>query len=361
MKIEKCVLQELLQVLGKVVRPESVIEEYKSVWFVGIPGSFQVEAVATDGEQYVSVTVEATDDKGSNFAVPFVELEQRAADCQGNELEIDGKFLALPEMPCPLADAVTTELPEKIGASLTRAIPVVDCKAEREILRGINFSASGIVAANKEMLLYLPCHLTLKQNVTLPVPPFALPAEEKGSLHIWGNSFQMQIGNVKWQGKILEGEFPDWRNIVPSDNSLNCTVNLKEPEKIIDFLQSFPEQPQDDWIVLKKRSGEAFELASYVQNEHSMSIKTLTTGAYPGASLCLDRGLLLKALQMGYSTLKLRDVLNPVVFSGENGYCVVMPVRCPDLFKASSQRRKWGCVCITATILLLLLIGLLLG
>ena len=87
MKIEKCVLQELLQVLGKVVRPESVVEEYKSVWFVGIPGSFQVEAVATDGEQYVSVTVEATDDKEINFAVPLAELEQRAADCQGDALE----------------------------------------------------------------------------------------------------------------------------------------------------------------------------------------------------------------------------------------------------------------------------------
>ena len=361
MKIEKCVLLDALQVLGKVVRPESVVEEYKSVWFVGIPGSFQVEAVATDGKQYVSVTVEAVDDKEINFSVPFVELEQRAAECQENVLEIEGKSLVLPEMPSPPADAVTTELPEKVGGLLTRAISVVDCKAEQDILRGINFSASGIVAANKEMLLHFPCHLTLKQNVTLPVPPFALPAEEKGSLHIWGDSFQMQIGNVKWQKKILEGEFPDWRNIVPSDTSLNCTVNLKEPEKIIDFLQSFPEQEKDDWVVFRERSGDAFELASYVQNEHFMSIKTLTTGAYPGASLCLNRGLLLKALQMGYSTLKLRDVLNPVVFSGESGYCVVMPVRCPDLFRASSQRRKWGCVCITATILLLLLTGLLLG
>ncbi|MBO7329132.1 MAG: hypothetical protein J6W00_10230, partial [Lentisphaeria bacterium] len=358
MKIEKCVLQELLQVLGKVVRPESVVEEYKSVWFVGIPGSFQVEAVATDGKQYVSVTVEATDDKEINFAVPFAELEQRAAECQENELEIDGKFLALPEIPSPPADAATTELPEKIGASLPRAIPFVDCKAEREILQGINFSASGIVAANKEMLLHLPCPLTLKQNVTLPVPPFALPAEEKGSLHIWGNSFQMQIGNVKWQGKILEGEFPDWRNIVPSDDSLTCTINLKEAEKIIDFLQSFPEQEKDDWIVLKKRSGEVFELASYVQNEHSMSIKTLTTGAYPGASLCLDRGSLLKALQMRYSTLKLRDTINPVVFSGESGYCVVMPRRIENSFRPINKRGKlFRTIFACITLLLLLAAG----
>ena len=285
MKIEKCVLQELLQVLGKVVRPESVVEEYKSVRFVGIPGSFQVEAVATDGKQYVSVTVEAVDDKEINFAVPFAELEQRAADCQGNALEINGKSLALPEMPIPPEDAATTELPEKVGDLLARAISVVDCKAEQEILRGINFSASGIVAANKEMLLHLPCHLTLKQKVTLPVPPFALPAEEKGSLHIWSNSFQMQIGNVKWQGKILEGEFPDWRNIVPSDDSLSCTVNLREPEKIIDFLQSLPEQPQEDWLVLKKRSGETFELASYAQSEHSISIAAPSRGGFSGKDL----------------------------------------------------------------------------
>ncbi|MBR7138392.1 MAG: hypothetical protein IKD44_02485 [Lentisphaeria bacterium] len=357
MKIEKCVLQELLQVLGKVVRPESVVEEYKSVWFVGIPGSFQVEAVATDGEQYVSVTVEATDDKEINFALPFAELEQRAADCQGEALEIEGRYRALPEMPSPPADAVTTALPEKIGDLLTRAIPIVDCKAEREILRGINFSASGIVAANKEMLLHFPCPLTLKQDVTLPVPPFALPAEEKGCLHIWRDRFQMQIGNVKWQKKILEGEFPDWRNIVPSDTSLNCTVNLKEPEKIIDFLQSFPEQQKDDLVVFRERSGDAFELASSVQNEHFMSIKTLTTGAYPGTSLCLDRGLLLKALQMGYSTLKLRDVLNPVVLSGESGYCVVMPRRIENTFRPVGGKRGKIFGTIFACIALLLLLA----
>ncbi len=351
MKIEKCVLQELLQILGKVVRPESVVEEYKSVWFAGIPGSFQVEAVAADGEQYVAVTVEATDDKAINFALPFAELEQRVADCQGDALEIKGKSLALPEMPSPPADAVTTELPEKIGDLLTRAIPIVDCKAEREILRGINFSASGIVAANKEMLLHFPCPLTLKQNVTLPVPPFALPTEEKGSLHIWGDRFQMQIGNVKWQTKRLQGEFPDWHNIVPSDDSLTCTINLKEPEKIIDFLQSFQEQSKDDWLVLKKRSGEAFELASYLQSEHSISVAAPSRGGFSGKDLCLDRGVLLKTLQMGYSTLKIQNTINPVVFSGGNGYCVVMPIRIESSFQPTRRRRKlfgtiFGCIAI---------------
>ena len=361
MKIEKGVLQELLQILGKVVRPESVIEEYKSVWFVGIPGSFQVEVVATDGEQYVSVTVEATDDKEINFALPFVELEQRVADCQGDTLEIEGRYLVLPEMPCPPADAVTTELPEKIGDLLTRALPFVDCKAEREILRGINFSASGIVAANKEMLLHFPCPLTLKQNVTLPVPPFTLPAEEKGSLHIWNERFQMQIGNLKWQGKIIEGEFPDWRNIVCENKPFETTIKFNQSEELINWMKNIPAQEKEDWLAFNCLSYASLELTAYRQDDIKLSLAPRIEGSLPRMVFSVDRNVLLKTLQSGYTTLKLRDPLNPITFSGANGYCVVMPVRCPDLFRASSQRRKWGCVCITATILLLLLTGLLLG
>ena len=355
MKIEKCVLQELLQVFGKVVRPESVVEEYKSVRFVGIPGSFQVEAVATDGEQYVSVTVEATDDKEINFAVPFAELEQRAADCQGNELEINGKFLALPEMPSPPADAVITELPEKIGNLLTRAIPIVDCKAEREILRGINFSASGIVTANEEMLLHLPCHLTLKQNVTLPVAPFALPAEEKGSLHIWNERFQMQIGNLKWQGKILEGEFPDWRNIVCENKPFDTTIQFEQSEEIINWLKNIPAQEKEDWIVFNCRSYTSLELTAYRQDDIKFSLAPRIEGIIPRMVFSVDRNVLLKTLQFGYTTLKLRDPLNPITFSGANGYCVVMPRHIENTFRPVGGKRGKLFRTIFACIALLLL------
>ena len=74
MKIEKGVLKSVVAVLGKVVRVSSVVEQYKSVRFVGIPGSFEVQAFATDGEQSAVVTVEAADSNGADFAVPFAEL-----------------------------------------------------------------------------------------------------------------------------------------------------------------------------------------------------------------------------------------------------------------------------------------------
>lgn len=355
MKIEKCVLLELLQVLGKVVRPESGAEEYKSVWFVGIPGSFQVEAVATDGEQYVSVTVEATDDKEINFAVPFAELEQRAADCQGNALEINGKFLALPEMPSPPADAVTTELPDGVGALLMQAATVVQSDEKSKILRGINVSKYGITAATSMMLLHLPCALTLAQNVTLPVPPFTLPAEEKGSLHIWGDSFQMQIGNVKWRGKILEGEFPDWRNIVCENKPFDTTIQFEQSEEIIDWLKNIPAQEKDDWIVFNCRSYTSLELTAYRQDDIKFSLAPQIEGIIPRMVFSVDRNVLLKTLQFGYTTLKLRDPLNPVTFFGGNGYCVVMPRRIENTFRPAGGKRGKLFGTIFACIALLLL------
>lgn len=357
MKIEKCVLQDLLQALGKVVRPESGAEEYKSVWFVGIPGSFQVEAVATDGEQYVSVTVEAVDDKEINFAVPFAELVQLVAGCQENELEINGKSLALPEIPCPPADAVTTELPDRVGALLMQAATVVQSDEKSKILRGINVSKYGITAATSMLLLHLPCALTLAQDVTLPVAPFALPAEEKGRLHIWGNSFQMQIGNVKWRGKILEGEFPDWRNIVCENKPFDTTIQFEQSEEIVDWLKNIPAQKKDDWIVFNCRSYTSLELIAYRQDDIKFSLAPRIEGSLPRMVFPIDRNVLLKTLQLGYTTLKLRDPLNPVTFSGANGYCVVMPRRIENTFRPAGGKRGKLFGTIFACIALLLLLA----
>jgi hypothetical protein len=71
----------------------------------------------------------------------------------------------------------------------------------------------------------------------------------------------------------------------------------------------------------------------------------------------VDRNVLLKTLQMGYSTLKLRDPLNPITFSGANGYCVVMPRRIENTFRPVGGKRGKLFGTIFACIALLLLLA----
>ena len=225
MKIEKGVLKSVLAVLGKVVRKSSVVEQYKSVRFVGIQESFKVQAVATDGEQCVAVTVEAADSNGADFAVPFAELEQLASECQGDAVEFEGEYLEFPAVPTPTEDAETIELPRNFGTLLALALPVVQCDADQEVLRGVNLSKHGITAANSKMLVHFPCPVTLTKDVTLPFPEPLLAEQiaEKGSLQLWENNFLLKTLTIKWQGKLLEGEYPDWCSRMRDTSSRTST------------------------------------------------------------------------------------------------------------------------------------------
>ena len=69
MRIEKRVLNDALQVLGKVVCQTSPVELYRSIRFVG-DGDGGC-AMATDGVETVSVMLEAFTDVESDFCVPF--------------------------------------------------------------------------------------------------------------------------------------------------------------------------------------------------------------------------------------------------------------------------------------------------
>ncbi|MBE6388347.1 MAG: hypothetical protein E7045_09890 [Lentisphaerae bacterium] len=69
MRIEKKTLNDALRVLGKVVCQTSPVELYRSVRFVGdVDG---VMAMATDGVETVSVTVDAFSETEIDFCVPF--------------------------------------------------------------------------------------------------------------------------------------------------------------------------------------------------------------------------------------------------------------------------------------------------
>ena len=35
-----------------------------------------------------------------------------------------------------------------------------------------------------------------------------------GTLQVWENLFQIEIGNFSWYGKLLEGQYPNWRGII---------------------------------------------------------------------------------------------------------------------------------------------------
>ena len=330
MKIRKSVLQEALKVLGKVVSQTSPVEIQRSVRFLGV--GEQVWLTATDGVESVTVEVTGEAEDVEDFAVEYKALRELIRSTRGGELEVTGKRLDWPEMEVVPDDTVTVELPPDFGRLLALAAPVVNLREARLALRGINLSRDGVTATNGKELLNLPCPLKIPEDVTLPFPLALLTArpEEAGTLHLWRcrneRLFRIVIGGFQWQGKALPGNFPDWKQVIPADKTLDYQIELHEPERVITFLKAVPDCPPFHAVELNVVPGGVTVIPNNFP-DMELRLEATVIGAQPRAVLALNKYILLRMLQQGYTKFRAHsDGRIPVIAEGGSGRYIAMPI-----------------------------------
>ena len=328
MKIKKSVLLDALKVLGKVVSQTSPVEVQRSIRFLGV--GKQVWLTATDGVE--SVTVEVIGNAGDmeDFAVEYKALRELIRSTR--EVEVTGKRLDWPEMEAVPDDAVTVELPPGFGKLLALAAPVVDLREARLALRGINLSRDGVTVTNGKELLNLPCPLKIPEDMTLPFPLALLTArpEGAGTLHIWRcrneRLFRIVIGGFQWQGKALPGNFPDWKQVIPADKTLDYQIEIYEPERVITFLKAVPDCPPFHAIELNVVPGGVTVIPNNFP-DMELRLEATVSGARPCAVLALNKYILLRMLQQGYTKFRAHsDGRIPVIAEGGSGRYLAMPI-----------------------------------
>ena len=328
MRIEKKTLNDALRVLGKVVCQTSPVELYRSVRFVGdVDG---VMAMAPDGVETVSVILDAFAETEIDFCVPFKELKDLVRMGRSETIELNGTFIEFPELEEPSEDAVSAILPVNFGELLTQAASVVDRSNYRRLLQGINLSNAGVTATDGKQLLHLPCVLSLAKDVTIPFPSALLSAKtsEMGTLQVWDTFFQIEIGNFKWQGKLLEGQYPNWRGVIPSPESHDYSITLHDIEKVLNWVKMIPGQKNTNGVELNVMPDGSVTLVSCIQPNFELNTSATVSGVQPRAVLTLDREIILRMLLQGYTTFKAHsDGLVPVIASGGAGQYIAMPIR----------------------------------
>ena len=328
MRIEKKTLNDALRVLGKVVSQTSPVELYRSIRFVGDGDG--VCAMATDGVETVSVMLDAFTDVEIDFCVPFKELKDLGRIGRSETIELTGTFIEFPELEEPTADAVSAILPVNFGELLAQAASVVDRSNYRRLLQGINLSNAGVTATDGKQLLHLPCVLSLSNDVTIPFPSalLAVKISEMGVLQVWGNLFQIEIGNFKWYGKLLEGKYPNWRGVIPSAESHDYSITLNEPERVLDWVKMIPSQKTTNGVELNVVPDGSVTLVSCIQPDFKLNTQATVTGISSRVVLTLEREIILRMLLQGYTTFKANsDGLVPVIASGGAGQYIAMPIR----------------------------------
>ena len=338
MKVEKRNLNEALRVLGKVVCQTSPVELYRSVRFVGNAGG--VTAMATDGVETVAVQLDAETVSDVDFCVPFRELKDLIRINRAETLELEGTYIEFPNIEEPELDSIVTGLPDNFTELLALAAPVVNRNEYRRVLQGINLSPDGITATDGRQLLHLDCQLDLKKNLTIPFPSvlLAMRSNEAGILKTWKNLFQIEIGKVKWHGKLLEDQYPDWRTVIPAEQNLDYSITLHESEKVIEYLKMIPSQKTTNGVELDINPAGSVTLISCLQTEFKLNAEATFTGVMPKATLIIDREILLRMLLQGYNTFKANsNGAIPIMASGGVGQYIAMPIRAIPKVKSVEQ------------------------
>ena len=330
MKIKKSVWVEVLKVLGKVVSQTSPEVVQRSVRFLGGGGS--VAAMATDGVELVALRLDAEFEGVVDFAVEYKGLRELIHSTRGGEVEVTGKQLEWPEMEVVPDDAVAVELPKDFSRLLALAAPVVDRREVRQALQGINLSRDGVTAMNGKELLNLPCPLKIPEDMTLPFPLALLTArpEGAGTLHVWrcrnDRLFHVVIGGFQWQGKALPGNFPDWKQVIPADKTLDYRIEIHEPERGIEFLKTVPDSPPFHVIELNVVPNGVTVIPNNFP-DMELRLEATVIGARPRAVLALNKYILLRMLQQGYTKFRAHsDGRIPVIAEGGSGRYLAMPI-----------------------------------
>ena len=330
MKIEKCVLNEALHVLSKVVCQSSPVEAFRQIRFAG-SGS-RARLCAADGVEVVALNVSCEAEGTFDFGIELRRLRELVRECKTKSLELDGSNFDWPKVEAVPADAVTVELPPDFGKLLALAAPVVDRREARPALQGINLSCDGVTATNGKELLNLPCPLTIPEDVTLPFPLAFLTAkpEGAGTLYIWRSRnerwFRLEIGNFCWQGKAQPGNFPSWKQAIPAEQSLDYQIEFHEPERVIAFLKTVPDHEPFHGIELNV-TPVGVTVIPVDTPAMKFDVSAEVTGIRPRAVLALNKHILLRMLQQGYTKFRAHsDGRVPVVATGGCGQYVAMPI-----------------------------------
>ena len=239
-----------------------------------------------------------------------------------------------PEIEVAPADAVAVALPENFATRLAEAAPLVDRQETRQVLQGIHLCPDGIVVTDGKQLLYLPLNWTLNETLTLPFPLALLTAkpEGPGTLTVWKSRdlqlFKIELGSFSWYGKALAGTYPQWKNVLSEKSALDYAITFhpEQAGQLVEFLKTVPDCPPFHAVELNVIPNGVTVIPNNFP-DMELRLEATVIGAQPRAVLALNKYILLRMLQQGYTKFRAHsDGRIPVIAEGGSGRYLAMPI-----------------------------------
>ena len=229
--------------------------------------------------------------------------------------------------------STVSELPEGFVSLLAEAAQLVNRNEPRMIMRGINLSREGITSTNGRELLNICVPLNV-DDFTIPLPLALMQTKtaESGRLYTWSDNLnkgcRIETEHWTWYAKGLSGNYPNWKQIIPSQKALIRSVSFlpERGQQLRTFLKNIPDQPPHNPVELYQ-SGPGY--LNVRAGEMHTGIAAEFTGDWNDVSLMLNKHVLLRLLSEGHTKIEMADNHSPILASGGTGRYVTMPLYQP--------------------------------
>jgi len=342
-EVLKSELARALTALGKLVCRTSPVEVYRSLRIEGKNNRIEFQTVSLD--ESITCTLPVDGVEPFCAVVNFDEFRTVSRYSRNKSVVLvyeNGRFCVDNTMMRTLEVGWPEERHEADGCEvselqygfidfLAALAPIVNRTDYRQVLRGIHFCKDGMVVTNGKELLHIDIPLTV-ENLTIPFPHalLATKSEDAGRVVTWCDHeyrfFRFEFGNWKWNGKALSGSYPNWRKVIPEENTLNHIVqfNVDHAEQLATFLKSVPDDLPNNPITLSM--GQKSTLLVVSENGMQINIPAEFPFDWSDFGISINRDLLLRLLNEGHTRIAIGENNAPFIAQGGIGRYVAMPL-----------------------------------
>jgi DNA polymerase III sliding clamp (beta) subunit (PCNA family) len=358
-------LKPALAGLAKVISSKSSLECLRSIRVDATPERTTLKG--TDLDIFASVALPgAYTETSASFLLPldrlqsmarrlpprsFLYLEEGkiACDLGTGRVSEDFECLKVEEFPEELAvEAAPVPMPETFARRFAEAMGCSSTDATRYILNGIQLDVGGPKDAGHYLVGTDGRHLFSANSFTLPIPesviipshklllwrglsdlPWALAGQKNKSKTL----VRIVAGNWTLTLKTIEGNYPNWRQVVPKGGDIRTTVALPEGHGFAKLVAGLPGEDTNN-----KPVDLVIENGAVAVKDTSGASSIALAGAKakgPDIKIRLNRDYLAKAFDYGLTSIGIIDPMSALQFTREGRQMVVMPLRVADVARAS--------------------------
>ena len=323
MKLEmnKNELAGALIALGKLICRTSTAAEFKTLRIEA--GENQVRFSTCSQSEQITFKTECRSEGAFHCIVGFDEFRDAVRSGRNKVLEIENgdSVLRIGDRTLFPMSGVEWRVPRENEHSTVSELP-----------KGFVSLLAEAAQLGRELLnICVPLNV---DDFTIPLPLALMQTKtaESGRLYTWSDNLnrgcRIETEHWTWYAKGLPGNYPNWRQIIPAQNTLVRSVSFlpERGQQLETFLKNVPDQPPHNAVELyQSEPGYLNVLAG----EMHTSIAAEFTGDWNDVSLMLNKHVFLRLLSEGHTKIEMVDNRIPILASGGTGRYVTMPLYQP--------------------------------